>query len=224
MNESKNALIFACGGKLGKSISQTLTNRGFTVYGASSTIQNINTLSVDWHHCFINHFEKFLGQLPKLDLVIFNQNSNALTNDVYGLGSTSILNIWKQSKQWMQSHYVNNILPVHVLHSMANLNIIDQHSKIVWILSRSMFNTYPSPVDYVGQKYQNYVTLQKLAKHNPQTFLGVCPGQLTDEVYDTRSHCLIDLVTAPDIINGAFYEFDQPAQNFKLFNNQEIIK
>jgi hypothetical protein len=218
-----NALIFACGGKFGKSISQVLTNRGFTVYGVSSTIQSTNTLSVNWDNCFINHFEKFLRQLPKIDVVIFNQNSKALNNSVYELGSTHILDIWKQSKQWGQSHYVNCVLPVHALHTLAESNKIDHTSKIVWILSGSMF-TGLAPIDYVGQKYQNYITLQKLAKINLQTFLGVCPGKLTDTVCNTRSQQLIDLLETSSIINGGFYAFDQTTQNFKLFNYPETFQ
>jgi hypothetical protein len=74
------------------------------------------------------------------------------------------------------------------------------------------------------RKYQNYITLQKLAKINLQTFLGVCPGKLTDTVCNTRSQQLIDLLETSSIINGGFYAFDQTTQNFKLFNYPETFQ
>lgn len=222
MIKLKNALIFGSGSKFGNAISQTLSLREFCVYGVSSTAQTENTLTVNWNNCFINNFEKFLGGLPKIDLVIFNQNSSALNDSIYNLGSTPTLDVWKQSKEWTQSHYVNCVLPMHTLNKLAGSKKIDQTSIVAWMLSSSMFDAFGAPVDYVGQKYQNYIMLQRLADTNPQTFVGICPGKLTNDVYNFKSQLLIDLLTNSTALNGGLYMFDPSAQNFKLFKNQEI--
>jgi hypothetical protein len=65
-----------------------------------------------------------------------------------------------------------------------------------------MFGKDPlSPVDYVGQKYQNYAMLRALARNNPQTFIGISPGKidaansvkkskdLADFLFDTNNKC-----------------------------------
>jgi len=213
----KNALIFGCGSKFGSALRLELENLGVSVYGVSGSIETNQVLKVNWDTCFINDFEKFLRSLPSLDLVIFNQNSTTLTDDYWQLNSVDILNIWKQSKRWLQSYYVNCILPVHVLHTLTSTNILAPDSQIVWMLSRSMFNKHPGPVDYYGQKYQNYIDMQQFAKNNPQTFIGVCPGKLNSNVYQSKSHQLVNLLTQHNCNSGQFFAFDQNNGTYKLY-------
>ena len=50
---NSNALIVGCGSKFGQTLSITLENRGFTVYGISSNTKSDTVLNVDWQKCFI---------------------------------------------------------------------------------------------------------------------------------------------------------------------------
>lgn len=213
----KNALIFGCGSKFGLSLTEELENSKFLVHGVSSSIETDRVLKINWDTCFINDFEKFLRSLPNIDLIIFNQNSHALTDNYWQLNSVPIFNIWKQSKQWMQSHYVNCILPTHVLHTLVNANNISSQTQIVCMLSRSMFNQRPGPMDYYGQKYQNYINMQQFAKNNPQTFIGVCPGSLDPDVYQLRAQQLINFLTQQNCNSGQFFVFDNVRETFNLY-------
>lgn len=214
----KNALIFGCGSKFGMSLRTELENSEFSVYGISSSIGTDQVLKVNWNTCLIHDFEKFLRSLPNIDLIIFNQNSTMLTDNYWQLNSVPTLDIWKQSKQWLQSYYVNCILPAHVLHTLTNMHHLGSTSQIVWMLSRNMLGNHSGPVDYYGQKYQNYINMQQFAKNNPQTFIGVCPGNLNPDVYQSTSNKLVELLTqrnaGPE--SGQFFMFDQHNKTFKL--------
>jgi hypothetical protein len=215
----KNALVIGSGSKFGLSITDELKKLNFNVYGISGTAQNQNTLTVDWKSCFINDFEKFLRKMPVLDIVIFNQNASALPSQFHDLGSINTIEVWKHSKQFLQSYYVNCVLPGHVLHTLSQTEKLNQDSKIIWLLSKSIFNPEHAPSDYVGQKYQNYVTLQKLAHRNSQTFMGVCPGKLNENLYTTKSQYLCNFLLQENInqYSGKFLEFDQHEKTFKIY-------
>jgi len=176
----KNALIIGCGSLYGKDLSESLQNKSYNIYGISSTATpDLNVLTVDWNTCTIPDFEKFLRKLPCLDLIVFNQNSPALTDDYNKLSSVDIFEVWKRAKKWSQSHYVNCILPTHLLHTLVSTNKVSNHTCIAWMLSSSMFGKNQiSPVDYVGQKYQNYIMMKTLAVNNPQIFIGINPGKI----------------------------------------------
>ena len=176
----KNALIIGCGSLYGKDLSESLQNKSYNIYGISSTaMPDLNVLTVDWNTCNIPDFEKFLRKLPCIDLIVFNQNSPALTDDYNKLSSVDIFEVWKRAKKWSQSHYVNCILPTHLLHTLVSTNKVSNQTCIVWMLSNSMFGkTQMSPVDYVGQKYQNYIMMKTLALNNPQIFIGINPGKI----------------------------------------------
>jgi hypothetical protein len=176
----KNALIIGCGSLYGKDLSESLKNKGYDIYGISgTTTTDPNILTVDWNTCAIPDFERFLRKLPDIDLIVFNQNSPALTDNYIKLSSVDILEVWKRAKKWNQSHYVNCILPTHLLHTLVLTNKVNDHTCVAWMLSVSMFGKNPlSPVDYVGQKYQNHAMMKTLALHNPQIFMGIHPGKI----------------------------------------------
>ena len=176
----KNVLIVGCGSLYGKDLTQSLQNKGYTIYGISGTpTSNMNVLTVDWNTCAIPNFEKFLRNLPSVDLIVFNQNSPALTDNYNKLNSIDIFEVWQRAKKWSQSHYINCILPTHILHTLVLTNKINNDTCIAWVLSHSMFGKNQlSPVDYVGQKYQNYIMMKTLALNNPQIFIGINPGKI----------------------------------------------
>jgi len=213
-----NVLIFGGGSKFGLSLTDAFKDAGNTVYKVSGSAQDQNTLTVNWKTCFINDFEKFLTGLPNLDVVIFNQNASSLPEHFHKLGSMDTLEMWKQSKNYLQSYYVNCVLPQHALHTLSSSKKLNSNSKIVWMLSRSIFNPKSAPSDYAGQKYQNFVTLQKLANYNDQTFIGVCPGLLTQDTYKNKSQHLCNFLTQENMnhYSGKFLAFDQLTETFKI--------
>jgi hypothetical protein len=203
-----NALVVGCGSLYGKEISQQLQNNGYTVYGISGTeSQDPNILKINWETCGIQDFEKFLRNLPQLDLVVFNQNSSALNNNYVKLNSIDIIEVWKRAKRWNQSHYVNCILPTHILHTLALTNKLADQTCIAWIVSRSMFGTSQhTPVDYAGQKYQNYNTMKILSLNNSQIFIALCPGELTDKNRSNKAIKLVNFLSnATDTYSGKLF-------------------
>ena len=201
-----NALVIGCGSKFGHAVVTGLENQGVAVYGISGTAESNRVLKVDWTTCVIASFEKFLRQLPELDFVIFNQNSNSLTDTYWKLDSVPTLEVWRQSKQWHQSYYVNCVMPTHVLHTLVNANKITDQSIVTWMLSRGMLEPQTRNINYYGQKYQNYCNMQQFARNNPQTFIGVCPGILTSDQYQPKSTELIKLLTQSRLESGKLYK------------------
>jgi hypothetical protein len=195
-----DALIVGCGGSFGKELIEGLEKNGYTIHGISGTQSaNEKFLKIDWDTCGIQDFEKFLRNLPQINLIVFNQNSPALIDKYIKLNSMNILDVWKRAKRWNQSHYVNCILPTHILHTLSLTNKLMDSSRVVWILSRSMFGHMQStPIDYVGQKYQNYTTMQALSQHNPQTFIGLCPGNLDPSNTNYKVKTLVEFLNTVD--------------------------
>lgn len=195
-----DALILGCGGSYAQELIEALKKIGYTIHGISGTQSaNGNFLKVDWNTCGIQDFEKFLRNLPQINLIVFNQNSPALIDEYIKLNNMNILDVWKRAKQWNQSYYVNCILPTHILHTLSLTKKLKDNSTILWLLSRSMFGHFQStPIDYVGQKYQNYTTMQALAQHNPQTFIGLCPGTLNAGNINHKVKTLVDFLNVSD--------------------------
>jgi hypothetical protein len=203
----KNALIVGCGSLYGKDLSESLKNKGYNIYGISgTTTTDTSILTVDWNTCTIPDFEKFLRKLPGIDLIVFNQNSPALTDDYTKLSSVDIFEVWKRAKKWNQSHYVNCILPTHLLHTMVLTNKVNDHTCVAWMLSNSMFGKDPlSPVDYVGQKYQNYIMIKALARNNPQIFIGISPGKIDASNSVKKSKDLADFLFGNNKRSGKLF-------------------
>jgi hypothetical protein len=181
---SKNALIVGCGSKLGLTLAKTLLDREYQIYGITGsdvTDTRIHHQRVDWATIGITECEKFLRALPKIDLVIFNQNSPALTEEYFKYNNIDIFEVWSRSKKWQQSHYVNCVLPAHFLHTLSDAKKINDQSTIIWMLSNVVFD-HTGPVDYLGQKSQNLYTMQRFAEHNQQIHLGIDPATLEADI------------------------------------------
>jgi len=189
-----NVLIVGGGSKFGAEITTILQNNSHDCYVITSNtqLQTNNILCIDWTTCGISDFEKFLRGLPDLDLIIFNQNSTSITEDYLKLNSSHIFKIWQQSKQWSQSYYVNCILPMHMLHTLTETKKLTASTKIVWMLSGVIF-TESSLIDYVGQKYQNYISMKELAKNNIGTYIGIVPTHLS--INTTTATVLVNFLT-----------------------------
>lgn len=202
-----NILIFGNGSKFGLTLTTCAIQKGHKVYGITGKSNNSpNSLTVDWNSCTMADVDSYLRQLPELDAIILNQNSMGLNVDYATLGLTE--NFSNEFKQWGQSFFVNCILPMQALHILSSSKKIKHDSRVVYMLSRSiMTHNHPMPpMDYKGQKFQNYVTMQSLARNNSQIFLGMCPGWLNPKNYEHRANRILDFVTrATKEHSGNFY-------------------
>jgi hypothetical protein len=205
----RNALLIGCGSKFGSDLAKQLKNH-YAIYNISGSIEsNQQNLNVDWKTCKNQTVEKFLRGLPNIDLIIFNQNYTALNDSCFEFGKEHIFNVWKRSVEWNQAYYVNCILPMYILHSIYDNKHLSPQSVVCWMLSGSIFETNEeAPVDYTGQKYQNYLAMKRYAANNPQMFIGVCIGGLEEYSRIEKSNLLVDFLQRTDLISGQFYTLE----------------
>lgn len=219
----KNCLIIGCGSKFGLTLTQTLLDQNCQVYGISGSClpdhERLSVLKVDWDTCEISDIEKFVRKLPKLDLIIFNQNSAKMQSQMIKLGSLDTLTVWKQSKLWTHSHYVGSVMPIHILNSLHSCNSIDETTITTWLLSNSILSkNTASPIDYKAQKYLNAEIIRYLSLNNAGAFIGLDPGKLTDQNYDSKAQTFIQFCfnATTSTINGKYFTFD-------IDNNSVIV-
>jgi hypothetical protein len=217
----KNALVIGCGSKFGAEISNQLARDNYCVYGISSSVSSENILHIDWDTINNQNVEKFLRNLPVIDLIIFNQNYVSLTNSCFEFGQDHIFNIWKQSKKWTQSHYVNCVLPMYILHTISDANKLSKNATVAWMLSSIIFSEKNDLVDYKGQKYQNYICMKKYAATNQQTFVGICPGLLEKLTYVEKSKIFVEFLIKNTLTSGEFYKFDNTINQFNSYEKQD---
>ena len=203
----KNALLLGCGSKFGSELAEQLKNH-YAIYSISGSIEsNRQNLNVDWKTCKNQTVEKFLRGLPNIDLIIFNQNYTALNDSCFEFGKEHVFNVWKRSVEWNQAHYVNCILPMYILHTVYDNKHLPPHAVICWMLSSSIFETTENaPVDYKGQKYQNYLSMKRYAENNPHTSIGICIGGFGQRSDSEKSKVLVDFLQRPDLTSGQFYD------------------
>jgi len=202
----KNALLVGGGSKFGAKLTEQLKTY-YTVYGISgSTKSDRQNLNVDWKTCKNQTVEKFLRGLPDIDLIIFNQNYTALNDSCFEFGKEHVFNVWKRSVEWNQAHYVNCILPMYILHTVYDNKHLLPHAVICWMLSSSIFETTENaPVDYKGQKYQNYLSMKRYAENNPHTSIGICISALKQQSDIEKSKVFVDFLQRTDLKSGQFY-------------------
>ena len=165
-----NVLILGCGSKWGRQLLDSLASN-HTVYSISSQdIHNVNNLKIDWSSLGPATVEKFLKNLPDIDLVFFNQNGSALSGQNFDHMKT--IDHWKLEKHWSQQYYNSVIFPFHVVQSI-NLN---KDSIVAWMLSSYVYQHINiDHADYVGNKYQNFVVMKNFSKTGKSCFCGVNP-------------------------------------------------
>lgn len=155
----KTALLIGCGSKFGLSFQKKLLSLGWTVNaisGTPSTDSNdhLNQLVVDWKTFTVADLERFLKKQSSIDLILFNQNSSALSDKSFTIDSYPTVELWKQEKTWLQCYFVSCILPFHIVHTLQNK--FSSETKVAWMLS-SFVHSHSNidHADYIGNKYQN---------------------------------------------------------------------
>jgi len=200
-----NILIVGAGSKFGSELYQKLEHNN-NVFGISGSKNQNNFLTVDWEKCQFTDFEKWLKQLPKLNLVVFNQNYKSLHINYFSYRE-HIAKTWQQERNWQQGHFVNCILPLHILHSLHHYQNLDSEAKICFMLSKTVINLdYPVIPDYRGQKYQNLMTLKELAKNDTRTYIGLCPGELDNKVYVSKADIISKFLLQDNLVSSLFYD------------------
>lgn len=217
---TKNCLLIGCGSKFGLGILEHLSAMGYTVNSISGSelkYPNVNHLKIDWKTLNPTQIEKFLKELPSLDLVFFNQNSSSLNATDFITNKTT-LDLWKLEKDWSQSHFVSCILPFHVIHTLKS------SGKIAWMLSPLMYHHNDEHIgyaDYISNKYQNYLILKNFSKQHKSIFIGLNPDKLLSINNDVTIKQMIDFIESIDenASGRVFFLDGTEDRNFNKFDN-----
>lgn len=215
----KNCLLVGCGSKFGLELLEYLLESGYNINSISGSKlghPRVNHLQIDWKTLNVAQLEKFLRQLPNLDLVFFNQNSSAL-NSIDFVKNKNTVDLWKLEKDWSQAHFVSCILPFHIVHTLKSVD------KIIWMLSPLIYNHSNEQIgfaDYIGNKYQNYLVIKNFSK---QQFIsvGLNPDKLLsskDDVTIKKMISFIETINQKD--SGRVFFLDGTEDtNFTKFNS-----
>lgn len=204
------ALIVGASKGLGLNVSEELKSRDWSV----ETISRQGTCKVDWTTVTQSTIEKFLKQLGQIDLVFFYQNYSALSRESYS-NDLDLTTLWKLEKNWAQGFFVSSILPYHIIKSV-------DCKRVAWMLSESSTGHTSdsfSHGDYVGHKYQNYVTMRNFSLNTEKCHFGLTPKQSQD--LDQSVDQLVDFMldTPQEKLNGnVFYLDGEPVSSFEVFN------
>lgn len=217
---NKNCLLIGCGSKFGLELLDYLLEQGYNVNSISGSElkqSNVNHLQINWNTLNVTQIEKFLKQLPDLDLVFFNQNSSALNSNDF-IKNKNTLNLWKLEKEWNQAYFVSCILPFHIIHTLKAAH------KIVWMLSPLIYHHDQKQIgfaDYVGNKYQNYLILNNFSKQDQSIFIGLNPDKLLSIKDDARISNMVNFIESADKESSGrvFFLDGTEDTNFSKFNN-----
>jgi len=220
---TKNCLLIGCGSKFGLEILEYLLEIGYTVNsisGSNLKHNNVNHLQINWKNLNVAQIEKFLKDLPNLDLVFFNQNSSALGSHDF-IKNKSTVDLWKLEKNWSQAYFVSCILPFHIIHTLKSVH------KVVWMLSPLIYNHNDRQIgfaDYVGNKYQNYLIIKNFAKQHKSIFIGLNPDKLLSTKDDVSIKDMVKFIESADKeASGRIFFLDGTKdENFNKFNNGTV--
>lgn len=164
------ALIVGASKGFGLSLTNELTSLGWTV----NTMSRTGTIPVDWKTINQATLEKSLKLLDKQDLIFFYQNYSALNKSDY-TNNLSVAELWKREKDWSQGHFVSSILPYHIIKTVGA-------QRVGFMLSPSSYEHGDLVVhgDYVGNKYQNYITMRNFSLTGQGCYFGLTPKQESD--------------------------------------------
>jgi len=215
----KTALLIGCGSKFGLTLLQRLLTAGWRVYSISGSAVahagDLHHLTINWQTVTVAELEPFLKTVPDLDLVFFNQNASALAGNNFSQDSYKTVELWRQEKAWAQSYFVSCILPFHIVHTLGTR--CSEKTKLAWMLSSYIYKHWDiSNADYVGNKYQNYLTMKNFSEHHPACSFGINPDNLaTNNDTDT----LIGILTSESCnLSGSVVKFDGSIDdNFAVF-------
>jgi hypothetical protein len=210
-----NALLLGCGTGFGQAVADALD--GYTIHSIGS--QPGADLQINWSTVTVAQLEKYLQQLPELDLILFNQNGSALNYDNFETDSSTV-DLWKLEKHWSQAYFNSCVLPFHIIKTLSRQ--ITSKTKVCWVLSSFIYD-HPRDkrighADYIGNKYQNYVIMRTFSLTNLACFFGMNPDTLVDIEYKTTAYKFVDFLNSTTDLNGRVYYYDgELDQSFDRF-------
>lgn len=217
---TKNCLLIGCGSKFGLELLEYLLGNGYNIHSISGSkleYTNVNHLQIDWKTLNIAQLEKFLKELPEMDLVFFNQNSSALNFNDF-IKNKNTVELWQLEKNWSQSYFVSCILPFHIIHTLKSIH------KVGWMISPLIYHHDSKQIgfaDYIGNKYQNYLILKNFSKQIQSICIGLNPDKLLSIVDDVRITNMVNFIESADKeTSGRVFFLDGTEDtNFNKFNN-----
>ena len=202
----KHCVITGGGSKLGRQLTENFVRLGYFVHLITGTpvdwadSNQISVIHVDWKNITLKDISKFIPS-ESIDVIFFNHNSSALSQEKFQKGTIQSI------KDWQQSYFVASQLPFYLIHSAASRIRID--TKIGWMLSELIKHPVDSQVgyaDYIGNKMTNACIMKSFSQNFPASFFGINPESIDQP--DCLAEILVDFVDtthAQDLNGKIFY-------------------
>lgn len=178
----KQCIILGGGSKLGASLTQSFLECNYQVRlvtGSASTwdsVPGVTVIPINWHTASIRDIAPIIANLTQVDVVFFNQNSSALGQQNFVLGTP------QNVSHWQQNYFVACQLPFFLVHAIKNK--IHSQTKIGWMLSVLIRHPVDSQIDhadYIGNKFTNACIMKSFSKLNHGGFFGMHPDGISDD-------------------------------------------
>lgn len=213
-----NELFVGASKGFAKSLQNRRAEEGHRIFNVSGWIAtDTDSLQVDWAKINETNLHRWLRQLPKIDLIFFNQNSSSLSESSFRDNTYQDLDLWKQIAHWKQSYFVSCQLPFQIVHSLGDR--LHKDSRVCWMLSSMVVRdkSHTGYADYIGNKFQNYIIMKNFAKTHGSCFFGIEPGGINNHHDLEKITVLQHILQRPvDIVNGKV--FDSAGSESALFN------
>lgn len=176
---------------------------------SSSSPATSDDIQVNWDTLDSADIHKICKDLPKTDLLFFNQKSSSLSDNSFAPDNFKTLELWKHTKHWTRSYFLSCIMPFELIHGLGTK--LSNQSRVGWMLSSMILhhrNNFQY-ADYIGQKFQNYLLMKNFAQYHPACFFGINPENISTEVYGSKLDNFLKIVSKPcDEINGKVWHLD----------------
>lgn len=175
----KNALVFGCGGKNGRTIIDVLLENKFNVtnVGQSSHISsNVKNINILWKDLNIKKIHDICLIDDPVHFLFFNQNSSSLSIDDFATNNYKKLTHWKRIKDWSNSLWLSCQLPYITIHNLEK-NLSKDSTVGCMVSSYIDYNkvgTEDHP-DYSSFKYFNYLSMKCFGEKNNFKTFGIQP-------------------------------------------------
>jgi hypothetical protein len=214
----KQCLITGGGSKFGAKLTELLIQYGYHVHlitsnpGPWQDRPGVAVIPVDWKLLTAKNIRDCVPAVPYLDLVFFNHNASALSQNKFQPATLQNL------QHWQHSYFVACQFPFYLIHALGHR--ITPETKIGWMLSELITKPVDSEIgyaDYIGNKFTNACIMRSFALNFPAGFFGMHPdGGLNDPLaVDIKARDIVQLIT----------EKTTAELNGNIFNTQgEILK
>lgn len=215
----KQCLITGGGSKFGAKITEQLLAQDYHVHLITSNPTawqdhcNVTIINVDWKTLQLSDVRKCIPAVEKLDLIFFNHNASALSQNKFKKATLQNL------QDWQHSYFVACQFPFYLIHSLHKR--IESTTKIGWMLSELIAHPVDSQIgyaDYIGNKFTNACIMKSFALNFPACFFGIHPdGGLNEQSgLDKKAQDIVQLVLnkPTNELNGNIFSTQGEILNF----------